>query len=1140
MTNHQEMTNSSTLLHLQQLLDLLFYPTNISSSSSSTTTSTSITIPSTSHAAADADAALENANANITTNTTTTNNNANNSNKCFNDMEILLKRPAIKWKRIKDKDKDDTTTMEQEEEEESVYWRPPSSFSCAGHDGWKNSLELLTPKDDDDMDTICRTICHKDLLVWIRLFLYQFLLHCTKEKNEDEKENKNKSFGGQPIVAVGIPEGPYLAITILSLFVLNVVCGGENETYCTPPPIILPLDPEEGHDRLRHMCKDAKPSMVLYVRPEDRDEIMKCSGSATTMTNFYNVRDWLQEQDTCNVPLNVQLDTIRSCCNPHPFGLSFSPFSSSSEKEEEGEDSLDHCHRHGHNHISHIVYTSGTTGNPKGCQSSIHALLHYIQVKNRSHGICYRSNVFLASALPFDPCLSDIIATWCTFATLSMPRRRGGGGSSGQEEDLGRLLQELGVTHVLCTPSLWSGVVMRGVDESGEEDGRNGTREGGGRGFLDKLQVVALGGECMSRRMREWWGRKKVMKERNMEKMEGIEEYNEGGKTRLLSTYGVTEACVYQTIGEVFADEEEGEEEESDEGEEEENGNGLFEKTKKKKGYDIGLAMEGLEVIVWKECKDNGSAVNWETAWSERVVPHGSPGELVLKGCQLDEFSGYLNMPEVTRQKFLLIDGEVYYRTGDRGYIHPKSGHLFILGRIGGEEGMVKINGIRVELGEIEHSIMDSIDVSSQVATIPIVIGCIVSVLVVDDEGHKKLTAYCVLSNQCLQEVGVTSFPPTGGGIICSSGPLLTLLRARCKAKVRKGCIPSNFVLIKRIPLTRTGKINRDALPPIETCISLDEVGATDGKPQVHLSEYGRCGTFVANELATCLNLHESQRKMITTTTNFAMLGGDSLAATRIVRALYASHHGLQNARSLGGAFGTFDGVFHASNLIRSNSLGEYVDLLDSSGVLSSLPAEQFQSKNVCSRPITKTEENQLYDALFQAITINQSTIAVSLLLHGANPNLKEHGKRLGNTSGRLEQRDTFHSNPMHLACVKGDLQVVRALLLVGHCNCKSPDSSGTFPIHLACSGLGDGIGVETSIQYSEHEDRQRLECVKLLLDVGKVPLPMKNSSKQSVLHCAARGGYCILLDYLLNRWNADESIKAVQQWGDKCDWQDR
>lgn len=35
-------------------------------------------------------------------------------------------------------------------------------------------------------------------------------------------------------------------------------------------------------------------------------------------------------------------------------------------------------------------------------------------------------------------------------------------------------------------------------------------------------------------------------------------------------------------------------------------------------------------------------------------------------------------------------------------------------------------------------------------------------------------------------------------------------------------------------------------------------------------------------------------------------------------------------------------------------------------------------------------------------------------------------------------------------------------------------------------------------------------------------------------------GGYCILLDYLLDRWKKDESIKRVRQWGSKCDWQDR
>jgi tetratricopeptide (TPR) repeat protein len=64
--------------------------------------------------------------------------------------------------------------------------------------------------------------------------------------------------------------------------------------------------------------------------------------------------------------------------------------------------------------IFHIVYTSGTTGKPKGCISSIQSLQHYLQVKNEVYGLeVIRQDdnettvpvVLLASALSFDPCL---------------------------------------------------------------------------------------------------------------------------------------------------------------------------------------------------------------------------------------------------------------------------------------------------------------------------------------------------------------------------------------------------------------------------------------------------------------------------------------------------------------------------------------------------------------------------------------------------------------------------------------------------------------------------------------------------------------------------------------------------------------
>lgn len=453
---------------------------------------------------------------------------------------------------------------------------------------------------------------------------------------------------------------------------------------------------------------------------------------------------------------------------------------------------------------------------------------------------------------------------------------------------------------------------------------------------------------------------------------------------------------------------------------------------------------------------------------------------------------------------------------------------------------MVKINGVRVELGEIENAIVDQAHLSCLKSQV--VISCVVTVNVVDEEGRKKVTAYCVLSDKCFEEVGVAPFPAYTSGILCSSGTLLTLLRSRCKERVRKGCTPSTFVLIERIPLRRTGKIDRSALPPLESCISLEEVSLMGQQPSEYLSDYGRCGQFVERELVNCLNLHSCQKQMITTGANFAMLGGDSLAASRIVRALYASHHGVNNSRNLGGAFGQLEGAFNASRLIQAKSLGDYVDYLDSCNDLSTAKIDETDStvdNDVFDNEQSTHDTVLLFDALVQAITKRQNVIAIALLKEGADPNLRNHGKRLGNTSGRIQQRDSFRSNPMHVACVQANVDLVRALL-ERNCNCKSPDSSGTYPIHLACSGIGDGIDGSLVAMYNEAEDKRRFECVRLLLDVGNVPLPMKNSSKQTVLHCAARGGHRILLTYLLKRWKEDISIKAVRQWGSKCDWQDR
>lgn len=76
-------------------------------------------------------------------------------------------------------------------------------------------------------------------------------------------------------------------------------------------------------------------------------------------------------------------------------------------------------------------------------------------------------------------------------------------------------------------------------------------------------------------------------------------------------------------------------------------------------------------------------------------------GELCLCGEQLTP--GYWENPTENESKFLFIDGERYYRTGDLCYYGDDNNLMFVSRK----DFQVKINGFRVELGEIENRYSD-------------------------------------------------------------------------------------------------------------------------------------------------------------------------------------------------------------------------------------------------------------------------------------------------------------------------------------------------------------------------------------------------------------------------------------------------
>ncbi|MDR1186397.1 MAG: amino acid adenylation domain-containing protein [Bifidobacteriaceae bacterium] len=88
-----------------------------------------------------------------------------------------------------------------------------------------------------------------------------------------------------------------------------------------------------------------------------------------------------------------------------------------------------------------------------------------------------------------------------------------------------------------------------------------------------------------------------------------------------------------------------------------------------------------------------------------RPLPPTSVGELIIGGVGVGE--GYVGRPDLTEQVFVELDEDLYgakrfYRTGDRAFT-DEAGLFHFVGRL---DRQVQVNGVRVELGEVEAALL--------------------------------------------------------------------------------------------------------------------------------------------------------------------------------------------------------------------------------------------------------------------------------------------------------------------------------------------------------------------------------------------------------------------------------------------------
>ena len=243
----------------------------------------------------------------------------------------------------------------------------------------------------------------------------------------------------------------------------------------------------------------------------------------------------------------------------------------------------------------------------------------------------------------------------------------------------------------------------------------------------------------------------------------------------------------------------------------------------------VGKPFDGVTVLVRNE--------------HGQQVPDGLTGELIIRSAYISP--GYWGQPQQTARAFLTSDdtavtGEREYCTGDLGRI--RNGLVEHLGRV---SNRIQIRGFSVELEEVEAALHACPDV---------------------------LRAAAIAKPQNDDEVQIVAYVQPMEG----RSPTAEALRTSMGTLVPEQMIPAMFVILQALPVTDSGKVDRQHLPD----------PATDHPTRS--SESGEPIPLVAAGTETETTLLAIWRELLgverlSTRDNFFDCGGHSLMAMRLV-----------------------------------------------------------------------------------------------------------------------------------------------------------------------------------------------------------------------------------------------------------------
>jgi mycobactin peptide synthetase MbtE len=215
------------------------------------------------------------------------------------------------------------------------------------------------------------------------------------------------------------------------------------------------------------------------------------------------------------------------------------------------------------------------------------------------------------------------------------------------------------------------------------------------------------------------------------------------------------------------------------------------------------------------------------------------PGDLYIVSKYTTK--GYLNNPELTNEKFLVInrgtpDETIAYKTGDKARMLT-NGEIELIGR---EDRQVKLRGIRIELDEIERILVQYEFIKNAVV-----------IKQTEKNGDEALVAFFIKNDQS------------------ADSELPNMIQQYLEGYLPKYMIPSGIFEVPAFPLLSNGKIDYNKL--VNTVNAPKEVAPTD-ETEARLV---RIWKEVIGD------------KPISTDASFHRMGGNSLSIMKLIGKIY-------------------------------------------------------------------------------------------------------------------------------------------------------------------------------------------------------------------------------------------------------------